>query len=340
MRLLATTLLAALIAAGCGTGEADITIDEPPPTLFDDTESALDGSSSTADPEAVAVAPLDPAELPTPRSGVRGVVVVDGVALAVDEVLADGWMARSPCGTAFSGDEPIRQALVVLDPAGDARLDDGVAPLVLNHAIVDALAAELDAVGVTALVTRTGTADVSAAVRSAAASASGAVVVVSMAFAAGDGPATDTAPLEVVHPASDARGRRLAGLVHQTLAPALEEIETVWVGGVEPGVRAVLNQRGADYFTMLREHEDQARVVAHLPALTVDRAGTFPSSSSTVTVIADALAEAITRYLLTDEQGDGFVVDGTVVRDAPTASGVDTCVEPLAVGSSAAGEGG
>ncbi|MEM1335387.1 MAG: hypothetical protein AAGG08_18220, partial [Actinomycetota bacterium] len=220
--------------------------------------------------------------------------------------------------------------------AGDARVEiGGVAAPSLNHAVATILAAELDAAGVSTLVTRDGDDDVAASTRSAAATASGARIVVSIAIAPGDGELVDQPPLEVVHPAANAEGRRLGGLIHQALMPVLLDLPGAWTDAGEPGVRSILNQRGTDYFTVLRAADDQARVVVHLPALNSTTVELFGSPVTAVNM-AQALADAIARHLLTDEEGDGFVTPAETVRNASTADS-EPCVDPLASSADADG---
>lgn len=318
----------AVVAAACGTGGTDLAVDEPVPQLFDDDADLVTESTTTAAP-TLGIEQLAVAELPQPRA-TTGVVVVDGIALAVDERTDAGWFARSPCGVVFSGDGSVEQALVVLDPAGDARVEiDGSSLSEINHTVAEILASELRAAGVDTLLTRDGDDDVAASVRSEAASASGALVVVSISIAEGGGDLVDEAPLEVVHPASDADSRRLAGLVFQSVEPILADMPGAWTAAGDPGVRAVLNQRGTDFFTLLRESDDHARVVVHLPALTDATVDLFRSPVTAVS-LAQALADSIARFLLTDEEGRGFVTPTEVVRDAPT-TGAAACVDPIVV---------
>lgn len=321
----------ALLVTACGTGGTDLAVDEPTPQLFDDDDDLVT-SSTTTDAPALGIEQLAAAELPQPRA-TPGVVIVDGIALAVDERTDAAWFARSPCGVVFSADEPVEQALVVLDPAGDARIEVDGSPLsAINHTIADILASELRAAGVDTVLTRDGDDDIAASVRSEAASASGALVVVSISIAEGGGELVDRAPLEVAHPASDVESRRLAGLVFQSVEPILADLPGAWTAAGDPGVRSVLNQRGTDFFTLLRDADDHARVVMHLPVLTDDTVDLFRSPVTSVS-LAQALADAIARFLLTDEEGRGFVTPAEVVRDAPT-TGAEACVDPFVVEAS------
>lgn len=326
---MAALAVAGVIAAGCGTGGTDVEFVEPTVTLFDETE--VDDTVPEVATTRSGVDQLETAELPAPRSGAPGVVVIDGIAVAVDTSSVDGWTATSPCGALLTGASPApRSAVVVLDPAGDARdAVSGVAPVAVNAAIAELTADRLNAAGVSALLTRDDD-DLAASFRAAAANSAGARMIVSIAIVAADGDRSDTAALELVHPAGDPGGRRLAGLIHQSLAPALDELPVAWTEGVDPGVRAVLNQRGADYFTVLQGESGAARVVVHLPVLDDDTAA-IVSGPVFAAAAADALADALARFLVTDDEGDGFVTPDEVVRNAPTASGTEECLDPLAV---------
>lgn len=318
------------LAVGCGTGSVSVDVVEPTVTLFaDDDASARVESTTTVVPAAI-LAALDPTELPAPRSEAPGVVILEGIAAPVTASSVDGWAVTTPCGSNRDGAAPAPiSALVALDPAGDARTVPGSLALTRNEAIAEATRSRLVAAGIETLVTRTAGADLAASYRREAAAASGALVVVSIATVEG-GAATGTVPaLEVVHPAADESGRRLAGLVHAAVAPVVGELSVPWPADVEPGVRAVLNQRGDDYFAMLREPMDAARVVLHLP-VSLDAASAVANQQNR-RLIADALAEAIAEHLVSDREGSGFVAPPEVVRSAPISDASAACVDPLAV---------
>ena len=112
------------------------------------------------------------------------------------------------------------------------------------------------------------------------------------------------------------------------LRPVVDFLSVGWPADVEPGVRAVLNQRGTDFFGMLREPSGAARIVVHLP---VDPAAPTLLAPTGSEAFADAIADAVARHLVTDDEGDGFVATGDAIRNAPTASSTEACLDPLAV---------
>ncbi len=329
MRRVAGLCLAATLAAACGTGSVDLDVEEPTATLFpeaDDTETTDSVATTTAAPNALAG--LDPTDLPMPRSDAPGVVVLDGIAAPVETIAGGTWTVSTPCGSVRDGTQPSPvTALVALDPAGDAGTGSGAAELARNAAIVDAVRARLAEAGIEAITTRPRDADIPAGYRGRAAAATGARIVVSVAVVDGVAELGASPSLEVVHPAADTDARRLAGLLFAAVEPVVDQVSVGWPTDVEPGVRAVLNQRGDDYFTILREPAEASRVVLHLP---VDPDAVLFADDDSVGRLAEAVAEAIVQHLVSDREGSGFVAPPEVVRDAPIADPA-TCVDPLVI---------
>lgn len=329
MRRITTAVVIGVFAAACGTGSTDVDFDEPASTLFPDEETAetVDGSTTTTQP--VGVADLDPELIPGPRPGALGVVVFESVAAPVAAIDGAEWTIETPCGATRSGMAPNpTTATVVIDPTGDAGSDAGAVALSRNAAIADAVRARLESADIATITTRDATADVPAPYRRLVADASGARVMVSIAFVDGVGELGPEAGLEVVHPAADTGSRRLAGLVYAAVDPVIERYAVSWPDDLDPGVRAVLNQRGSDYFTVLQDPSGAARVVVHLP---VD-----PAVAATLWAVADninplsvAIADAIVRYLVTEAEGTGFVAPPEVVRDAVATDPAAICVDPI-----------
>ncbi|MEM9466541.1 MAG: hypothetical protein AAGA90_14295 [Actinomycetota bacterium] len=331
MKRIALAALIGIGAAACGTASTDVDFDEPVPTLFadDDPSDTQQATTTTAPP--IGVDDVDPEALPGPVAEAAGVVVFDSVAAAVVDDDGTTWTVETPCGALRSGDTPRpTTAVVVLDPSGDAGSASGADALARNATLAALIRDRLAVAEITAITTRAAPADVAAAYRSRVADAAGARVVVSIALVDGAGEPGPEPALEVVHPAADAESRRLAGLVHEAVAPVIERFSVGWPDDVEPGVRAVLNQRGGDYFTVLQAPSAADRAVVHLP---VDPAvaDTVWSSEANLAPIGDAIADAIVRHLVTEDEGSGFVAPPEVVRDAAAVDPAATCVDPPAL---------
>ena len=320
-----------VISAGCGTASTDVAFDEPVVTLFGDAET---GAVVGKDSAVLGVDDVDPADIPAPRHDAPGVVDFESllapIVAAASGAGAATWTIETPCGARRSGDTPAAEsAVVVLDPTGDAATASGVRALTRNSRLATLVRDRLSAAGISTVSTRNGTADVAAPYRRAAADAAGARVVVSIALVDGVAALGPEPALEIVHPAADIEARRLSGLIHAAVLPVAERLDIGWPTDVEPGVRAVLNQRGSDYFVVLQESSGAARAVLHLP-VDPTMIATVWANDRDLVAVSDAIADAIVRYLVTDDEGSGFVAPTEIVRQALIADPATTCVDPLA----------
>ena len=310
-------LAAAVFIAGCGTSGVGLDDAEPTVTLFpdDDAIETVDDYGSTSVTPDTTEAAVVRAPIPAPRRDALGVVFRAGVALPVTMVDDSGWTAIRPCGEVLVATSPAPQTFVVMvDPGGDAGSDpDSVAAADL---IAQALAAELDGVEVSSSLTRRGTADVAVTDRLAAVDASGARVLVSIVV--GDDPREG---FEVVHRAGDTESHRLAGLV---LDAALAELRGVDLDfGGDPSVAGVVNQRGSDYYAVLRTDDDLVGVVVRLPA----SAAQLDVVEEVGASLGRSMAAGIYDFVTTDSSARVGAPTETV-RTAPIASGTAECVDP------------
>ena len=320
-----------LVIAGCGTGSTDVAFDEPVPSLFDDSETTETGETVTTTAPPLGVDGVDPDAIPAPRLDAPGVILFDSLAAPVVGAEAGTWTVATPCGASRTGEEPNpTTAVVVLDPIGDAATETGSAALARNARLAELVRDRLASADIGAISTRDATADVPAPYRREVAEAAGARVVVSIALVEGSAESQPEPALEIVHPAADTDSRRLAGLLHAAVHPVVDRFAVDWPADVEPGVRAVLNQRGGNYFAVLEEPFGAARAVLHLP-LDPEVAETVWASDSNLVPVSDAIADAVVRFLVTTDEGTGFVTPLEVVRDAVVADPTATCVDPLAV---------
>ncbi|MEM9519584.1 MAG: hypothetical protein AAGA37_09710 [Actinomycetota bacterium] len=319
----------AALAVGCGTGGTDIEFTEPTPTLFSDDADVETTLPPTTVGSPAGLATLDRRDLPSPRPA-PGVVIIDGIAAPVLNANDTSWTIETPCGTARTetGTE-VEHALVVIDPAGDARTADGATEVERNAALSTTIADRLQAAGIATVITRQGAVDLAASYRREAGVSAGALVVVTVSVVDGVGALTADPSLEVVYPAIDEPSQRLAGLLYADVVSAIDLFSVGWPDDLDSGVRSVLNQRGDDFFTVLQEPSTSARAVVHLP-VDPDAASVMWTGGTNRAPLADAIANAIVRWLVTDAEGSGFVTPAHEVRQAEVSS-AGPCIDPLAV---------
>ncbi|MEZ5245939.1 MAG: N-acetylmuramoyl-L-alanine amidase [Acidimicrobiales bacterium] len=317
--------LAVLVAlgAGCVSGGAEVA--EPVPTLFDDevvpstSAPADETTSSTASTTTIPV--VD--RLPALAEDVPGAIVSDdGVVLPVTGTDGEVFFLLGPCGGEQI--EPVSTATrvgpqhVVLDPGGG---DDEAGRV--NLAVARRTAEELAADGVAVVLTRTSDAQLGAGTRGAVGPAVGAAVLVSIQR--GDGYAvTDDPRPTVFHRADDPESRRLAGLIHHEVELSFADLDGPFTAHAEPGVRPLLNQRGEDFFRVLQTSPGVAAARVELLGLDENETALL-SSEEGREFEARALADAIVRFLVTNEEGDGFVDPVETMRTAPTTDAPGGC---------------
>ncbi len=329
----------ALVGAACGTGGGGVELVDPTPTLFaeGDADAAADQPESSID-EGTEVHQESVLPIPSPRGGGLGVIEIAEIAVPVTSETIDGWEVESPCGVIveITAPEPGPAGLVVLAP-GHGGADDGASgqnpdlrEADLNLAVARATAEALAERGVASLLTRAGDRAIPASARAALADPSGALVFVSIHHRDTDGPLSVRPGTEVFHQAGSDDSRRLGGLVHEEMEAVLTLAGVDWAAPTEPGVKPLLNQRGSDYFTVLRDTPATASVLVEVASIASPSGAAFLATPEAVEREADALTEAVVRYFTSDDAGGGYVVPAERVREAPSGGGAIECIDPVA----------
>ncbi|MDG2028528.1 MAG: N-acetylmuramoyl-L-alanine amidase [Acidimicrobiales bacterium] len=322
-----SVLVVLVLAAGGCAGDADGS--DPVPTLFGDdaesTSSTLDADDATSTTVTTTTLPIRD-RLPELPSDIPGAVRADdGTIRAIVGTDGEVWDVRGACRA--EAVEPAASAVlvgpqhVVLDPDGGG---DGSAGAGLVLSLTDVVAAELVAVGIAVAATRESDVALSAPTRGAAGPAVGAAAFVTLALGEAGDATSDVVRPAVFHQIDDPESRRLGGLVHEALVAAWLDEDGPWAVGEEPGVRPLLNQRGEDYFVVLQAS-------AGVPAVRVEvladgeRETALLENEEGRLQIGTAIADAIARFLVTDETGSGYVDPVETVRQAPTSNTPGAC---------------
>jgi N-acetylmuramoyl-L-alanine amidase len=324
---LALSLAPALVA--CGGEDAAA----PPSTLF---------APDTSAPPTTTVAPVTTttSTLPLPRllddGTARALLTPSGIPAAVrDAALAGGWVVVTPCGNeaVVSTGVPLVDAHVVLDPGHGgsepgAEGEGGLVEKDLNLLVAWEVAALLEAEGVTVVLTRPSDYRTTLASRAAIATALGADAFVSIHHNADpDGP-SDRPGTETYYQIDDPSSKRLAGLVYEELLAAFSAYDVDWVADTDAGAKYRLNQRGSDYYGILRESAGVPAVLVEAAFLSNPAEEALLATPEFRTVEAQAIARGVLRYLTTQDPGSGFVEPYERVQPAGPGGGADGCVDP------------
>ncbi|MDG1410809.1 MAG: N-acetylmuramoyl-L-alanine amidase [Acidimicrobiales bacterium] len=310
-------LASVLTLMACGTSGVTLEGEGAEETVSAENSSAAMADMMESATSTSATIPFAD-RLPSPGIG-RGVLELDGYAVPILQRDVDGWVVLSPCGNEVEVANGLERpaAHVVLDP------ESATAPIAR---LIERRLAES---GVTTVLSRWADISIDALTRARLAETSGAHVFVSLRLVAGDVALTGPAGVEVVHRADHEESRRLGGLIYAGVTAAMDGLESSWPVLDEPGVRPLLNQRGTDFFVVLRESGDAAAVVVDIPGLVSSETIWWLSTSDGQAAIAGAVATAIEQFFGSEASGSGYIDPVELVRDAPLGGSGDECNDPL-----------
>ena len=137
-----------------------------------------------------------------------------------------------------------------------------------------------------------------------------------------DGPGTETY-YQFHSPAS----KRLAGLIYEEVAKTLSSYQLAWVGNVDAGAKYRLNDRGGDYYHVLREAGGVPTALAELAFIADPPEADLLARPDVQQAEGQAVARGVIRYLRTNDPGSGFVTPVPRTTPAP-GGGAEGCVDP------------
>ena len=325
------------VAAGCGTGLDGVVVEEPRPTIFpDEPETSTTTAPIESTTTTTTTLPLRE-RLPELRDDGRSRVAVTptGIVVPVVEVTETAWVVQTPCGNQVEITEGtfVSAAHVVLDPGhGGSETgavgEAGTRESDLNLTVARLTAAVLEEQGVRVVLTRLGDTRSTLETRSLIATTLGANAFVSIHHNADpDGPANEPGS-EMWYQIDDVESRRLSGLLYEEVLSALSAHDAEWVSDRDAGVKYRLNERGTDYYGILRNAAGVPATLAELAFLTNPTEEQLLVDAAVQAEVAEALATGIVRFLASDDLGSGFVEPYERVEPAGPGGGSAGCDDP------------
>jgi N-acetylmuramoyl-L-alanine amidase len=263
------------------------------------------------------------------------VVTPNGVVLSVLRANPDGsYLARAPCGgeVTVTGDA-LAGANVVLDPGHGGDEPGAVGPAgtteqSVNLAVARETARRLEALGASVVLTRTADYRITLASRAAVATSLRPQLFVSIHHNAApdgphDGPGAETY-FQIESPAS----KRASGLVYEALVRAFADYDVEWVGDRDAGAKYRLRGDGTDYYGILNRTAGVPAVLSEAAFISNPPEEALLSDPDFQAVEAQALAEAIVRYVASDDPGGGFVEPYARTEPAGPGGGAEGCTDP------------
>jgi N-acetylmuramoyl-L-alanine amidase len=264
-----------------------------------------------------------------------GVVITPtGVTLPVLEVLPHGYLGETPCGNeaVITVGEFRLDANVVLD-AGHGGSESGAAGsygVVEKHLNLDVafrIKELLENAGLSVVMTRYVDVRVPLRIRGTIAESLDADLFVSIHHNGGAVASSSTVGTEIYYQHDSEDAKRLGGLVYEELREAASGYSANWVKTVHAGVTARLSEPDRDFYGIHRYSPNVPSVIAEWMYLSNYSEAYLLSLDSVRAVEAEAIASAILRWYLPNEEGYGFI--SQFIADAPSSTGgFSGCVEP------------
>jgi N-acetylmuramoyl-L-alanine amidase len=320
LRLVAVALV---VLAACGSATSRVPLER------------VEGTVPTtvvvpAVPATVAVPPSTVAALPDAAA----VLSPRGFALPVEGRGPGGWVVQTPCGnrTTLAAGSPLVTPTIIIDPGHGGGETGAVGPNRLREAVVNMAvsvqaADTLKAAGVNVLLTRPGDDRVVLTTRSELAQKLKPAAFVSVHHNSDpDGP-RDTPGTETYYQYRSASSKRLAGLIYEEALRTLSAYKVPWVGDTDAGAKYRLNDRGGDYYHVLRETTGVPSVIAELAFISNAPEADLLARPDVQQAEGQAVARGILRWLRTKDPGSGFVTP--YPRTTPTVGGgAEGCIDP------------
>ena len=334
LRVLLALALATLVAGGLALAGSDD--DEPvavPTTGASESSTTVATTTTTSVATTTTEAPLVWPVLP--GDGVpRAVVTPTGVVLAVQGVATGGrYVVASPCGAPVTvAGVPLTGATVVLDPGHGGDEPGAVGPAGtlekdVNLAVAVEAQRQLEAAGATVVLTRTGDYRITLASRRAIANALRPLLFVSIHHnAEPDGP-HDGPGAETYFQIASAESKRAAGLVYESVRAAFSAHPITWMADADAGAKYRLRTDGTDYYGILHGVEVPA-VLSEAAFISNPPEEALLATPEFQAVEARAIADAVERFVFTDDPGSGFTEPYRRAQPAGPGGGSQGCENP------------
>lgn len=262
-------------------------------------------------------------------------VTGNGFVLPVLGGEAGAWLVQTPCADEVVVDgQPIDGAHVVLDPGHGGSETGAIGPGGLREEDVNldvALRVKrlLEQRGAIVVMTRATDVRVTIDTRASLAVALQPLAFVSIHHNSGASRESTTPGSETFHHLESDDSRRLAGLVYEELIARLSPYGTDWVVGGDAGAHArrSLND-GDDFYGILRRSQGVPSVLSESAYLSNPAEEALLDTEGFRESEATAIANAIIRFVTTDDPGSGFLPPLESSSDPGGGGGTGGCQDP------------
>ncbi|MGI8426144.1 MAG: N-acetylmuramoyl-L-alanine amidase family protein [Actinomycetota bacterium] len=224
---------------------------------------------------------------------------------------------------------------VVLDPGHGGKETgatgpSGLAEKTINLAIASKAAELLGARGIETMITRTDDYRATLGFRTALASAARPDLMISIHHNADPDGKTDRPGSETYYQIGAPASKRLAGLMYEEAIRVLTPLKADWVGDTDAGAKWRPNSSGGDYYGILRlaRRAGVTAILAEMAFVSNPSEEALLGKEETRDLEAEAVAQAVTRFLGSKDPGSGFTTPYPRSAPAGPGGGRTGCTDP------------
>lgn len=248
---------------------------------------------------------------------------------------AGAWQVTTPCAeVAVADGNPLTGAHIVIDAGHGGTEIGAVGPTGLTEAEVNLdiairAARRLEAEGATVVLTRTSDVRVTIQTRAELAVALEPLAFISVHHNAVPRGTAPTPGSELYHQHASGESRRLAGLLWEELQEELGPFLDEWAVGEQPGAfPRVSGDTGDDYYGILRRSQGVPAVLSEAAYLSNPAEEALLRTDEFRDAEARAIADAVLRYVTTQDPGSGFFPPRVIESAAGGGGGTAGCEDP------------
>jgi N-acetylmuramoyl-L-alanine amidase len=331
MRRAVVCLIALALLASCGSGSKKAAST----TTTTSTTTSTSSTTTTGPPTTTTSAPGYVWPAITDDGVARALQTPGGLILPVKRDNGDGsYVVETPCEQeATTAGTPISGANVVLDPGHGGAESGAVGPAGTEEKTVNLEVASdakqlLEQSGASVVLTRTGDYNPSLKVRADLALALKPQVFLSVHHnAEPDGP-SDVPGNEDYYQIKSDDSKRLAGILWEEITKAFTPYKIAWTADTDHGAKYRLGTSGGDYYGILRDAAGITTVLSEAAFITNPPEEQLLNDPDFRHKEAQAIANAITRFLATPDPGSGYVTPYPRDEVAGGGGGTAGCVDP------------
>ena len=332
----------AVVGAGFATDKGD---DDRVDTESESQAETGDAAAPTSTGSSVAATgvtttfPVSPTIIPSADGKSSIFVTPTGAVTIVLENQGSQFRVRTPCGreARLKSGKVYGATTVVLDPGHGgfdpgASTSSGLSEADLNLDVAKKAKAVLDAMGYTTVLTRESDYYVPIQIRAEIALAAAPTVFISIHHNGGEAATHQGPGTEVYHQVQSASAKRLAGLLWEEVFNSFSKnYQATWWGGADAGAIYRPDRDGkTDFFGVLRRtYPTIPSVVIEAGYMTNPQEATLMERTDYRQNEAQAVANAVRRFLTTTEPGSGFKVPNDRGFEVGSGGGgFEGCVDP------------